>query len=157
MSSSLVAPVSEALDDLKAVAAEYRDPSPAHFHHPNVCTASSSASLVRTAWGEATFSILDYFDAAFRARVNSDDDGIRRSSPPSSSLSRGSLRRAHDTLASSNDRNGNFRFHQAKNHIPAALSCQVQIDIAALGSHRGSFSSFADWFGLFLASNLPGR
>jgi hypothetical protein len=44
-----------------------------------------------------------------------------------------------------------------ENHMLAALSCQVQINIAALGSHRGSFSSFADLFGLFLASNLPGR
>ena len=43
-----------------------------------------------------------------------------------------------------------------------ALSCQVQIDdrhsdIAAVGSHRGSFGGFTDLFGLFLASNLPGR
>src|SRR2546426_9511673 len=44
-----------------------------------------------------------------------------------------------------------------ENHTPAALSCQFQIDIAALGSHRGSFGSFADLFCLFLASNLPGR
>ncbi len=44
-----------------------------------------------------------------------------------------------------------------ENHTPAALSCQVQIDIAARGSHRGSFGSFADLFSLFLASNLPGR
>ncbi len=40
-----------------------------------------------------------------------------------------------------------------ENHTPAALSRQVQIDIAALGSHGGSFGSFADLFRLFLASN----
>jgi hypothetical protein len=46
----------------------------------------------------------------------------------------------------------------AQNHMPAALSCQVhQIDMGALGSHRGSFGSFADLVGLFLASNLPRR
>ncbi len=38
-----------------------------------------------------------------------------------------------------------------KNHTPAALARQVQIDIATLGSHRGSFGSFADLSGLFLA------
>ena len=41
--------------------------------------------------------------------------------------------------------------------MPAALSCQVQIDIGALGSHRGSLGSSADLFGLFLPSNLPSR
>jgi hypothetical protein len=51
-----------------------------------------------------------------------------------------------------------FTSISAQNHTPAALSCQVhQIDIAALGSHGGSFGSFADLFGLFLASNLPDR
>ena len=49
-----------------------------------------------------------------------------------------------------------FNFVLLQNHTPAALSCQVQIDIAALGSYRGPFGSFADLFG-FLASNLPGR
>jgi hypothetical protein len=44
-----------------------------------------------------------------------------------------------------------------ENPTSAALVRQVQIDIATLGSHRGSFGSFADLFGLFLASNLPGR
>jgi len=43
------------------------------------------------------------------------------------------------------------------NHTPAALARQVQIDIAAPESYRGSFGSFADLVGLFLASNLPGR
>jgi hypothetical protein len=42
-----------------------------------------------------------------------------------------------------------------ENHTYAPLVCQVQIDMIALGSHRGSFGSFADLFGLFLASNLP--
>src|SRR6059036_3430743 len=42
------------------------------------------------------------------------------------------------------------------NHTPAALARQVQIDIAALGSHRDSFGSFADLVGLFLPSNLSG-
>ena len=44
-----------------------------------------------------------------------------------------------------------------ENHMSAALACQVQIDMAAHGLHRGSFGSFSDLFGLFLASNLPGR
>jgi hypothetical protein len=44
-----------------------------------------------------------------------------------------------------------------ENRTPATLVRQVQIDIAALGLHRGSFGGFADLFGLFLASNLPGR
>jgi hypothetical protein len=34
---------------------------------------------------------------------------------------------------------------------------QIQIDVAALGAHRGAFGIFADLFGLFLASNLPDR
>jgi hypothetical protein len=50
-----------------------------------------------------------------------------------------------------------FNSISAQNHTPTALTRQVQIDIAALGSHRGSFDSFADLFGLFLASNLPCR
>jgi hypothetical protein len=44
-----------------------------------------------------------------------------------------------------------------ENHTSAVLARQVQIDIAALGPHRGSFGSFADFCGLLLASNLPGR
>jgi hypothetical protein len=44
----------------------------------------------------------------------------------------------------------------AQNRTPAAVSSEVhQIDIAALKSHRGSFGSFADLLGLFLAFNLP--
>jgi hypothetical protein len=43
------------------------------------------------------------------------------------------------------------------NHTPAALAFQVQIDIATLGWYRGSLGSFADLFGLFLASNLLSR
>jgi hypothetical protein len=43
------------------------------------------------------------------------------------------------------------------NHTPAALAFQVQIDIATLGWCRGSLGSFADLFGLFLASNLLSR
>ena len=39
-----------------------------------------------------------------------------------------------------------FNFISMQNHTSAAL-----------GSHRGSFGSFADLVGLFLASNLPGR
>ena len=50
-----------------------------------------------------------------------------------------------------------FNSISAQNHTPAALARQVQIDIAALGSHRGSLGSFADLFGLFPASNLPDR
>ena len=44
-----------------------------------------------------------------------------------------------------------------ENHTPATLSCQIPMDMAALGSYRGSFGSFADLFGLFLASSLPDR
>jgi hypothetical protein len=44
-----------------------------------------------------------------------------------------------------------------ENHTPAALARQVQIDTAALGPHRAPFGSLVDLFGLFLASNLPGR
>ncbi len=41
--------------------------------------------------------------------------------------------------------------------MSAALACQVQTDLAALRSHRGSLGSFADLFGLYLASYVPGR
>jgi hypothetical protein len=50
-----------------------------------------------------------------------------------------------------------FSPFSAHYRTPTALARQVQIDKAALGSHRGSFGSFADLFGLFLASNLPRR
>jgi hypothetical protein len=49
----------------------------------------------------------------------------------------------------------NLPLHE--NHTSATLARQVQMDIAALGSHRGSLGRIADLLGLFLASNLPGR
>ena len=41
-----------------------------------------------------------------------------------------------------------------ENRTPAALTSQVKIDIATLGSHRGSFGGFADLSGRFLAHHL---
>lgn len=50
-----------------------------------------------------------------------------------------------------------FNSTSAQNHTPAALVRQVQIDMATLGSHRGSFGSFAELFGPFPSSRLPRR
>ena len=55
------------------------------------------------------------------------------------------------------NRNFRFQLYLCAKPYACCLARQVQIDIAALGSHRGSFGSFADLFGLFLASNLPRR
>ena len=41
-----------------------------------------------------------------------------------------------------------FNCISAQNHTPAALTNQLQIDIAALWSHRGSFGRSVDLFGL---------
>ncbi len=58
---------------------------------------------------------------------------------------------------------GNFQFqlYLCANHTPAALARQVRIDIAALGSHRGSFKEecsmpFVDTSSLRVIERLPG-